>query len=57
MVPNGRGLLVVTKATFNLMCDAAANKRECMKLPENLELSSEIFSSISQSTMSMLNAK
>ena len=56
MVPSGRQLLVVNKATFNLMCDAAANKGECMKLPDFLELSSEIFSSISQSTTSLLNA-
>ena len=41
MAPSVRGLLVVTKATFNLMSDAAANKREWMKVPENLQIEEE----------------
>ena len=34
MVLSGRGLLVVTKATFTLMISTAANERECLKHPK-----------------------
>ena len=34
MVLSGRGLLVVTKATFTLMINTAANERECLKHPK-----------------------
>ena len=34
MVPSGRGLLVVTKATFILMVYTDANERECLKHPK-----------------------
>ena len=31
MVPSGRGLLVVTKATFILVINTDADERECLK--------------------------
>ena len=34
MVPSGRGLLVVTKATFILVINTDANGRECLKHPK-----------------------